>query len=234
MAARKHDREPVRDLVVGLLAVILLITGYNTAMAVGTYLKVNGGEILKFGGEVDISGVDVSKSTSTAMSLLLVFPELKTASSESEVAEILIPSGTPEYANKIPVSYDDPVRSLNYLYKIYPQIKEELKKDPELWNRYLNLATKPVGISCEFCCGVGPVGITETGELRCGCQHNPALQALTMALMKYTDYSDAEVLREVLRWKALFFPKPMVTLAAQVAGKNPSDIAALPGMVGGC
>lgn len=234
MAGAMADTDTLQKVIIGLLAVAAILAGYSTAVTLTTYAKLTGHQLLRLSGKTDLSNVDISKAKSTAMSILLVFPELKSARSESEIAKVLIPSGTPEYADKIPISYNDPVNSLSYLYRSYSELKNELKKDPEKWNRYLNLATKPVGISCEFCCGVGPVGITPTGELRCGCQHNPALQALTMALIKHTDYSDAEILREVLRWKALFFPKPMVALAAQVAGKDPSEISTLPGMVGGC
>jgi hypothetical protein len=52
--------------------------------------------------------------------------------------------------------------------------------------------------------------------------------------MEYTDYSDAEILKEVMRWKALFFPKDMVNLALTVAGGDTSALKDLPGMVGGC
>ena len=55
-----------------------------------------------------------------------------------------------------------------------------------------------------------------------------------MGLMLNTDYSDAEVLREVMRWKTMFFPKNMVSLALDVAGKDASALESLPGMVGGC
>ena len=96
----------------------------------------------------------------------------------------------------------------------------------------MNLATKPVGISCEFCCGVGAVGITSSGELRCGCAHNPAIQTLTMLLMKDTNMDDAEVLREALKWKSLWFPRDMVGLALKASGGQIET--ELPGMVGGC
>ena len=99
---------------------------------------------------------------------------------------------------------------------------------------FINLGKKPVGISCEFCCGVGPIGITADGSSRCGCQHNPALLAITLGLMEYTDYSDAQVLMEVMKWKTLFFPKDMINLAMTVAGGDTSALDELPGMVGGC
>ncbi|PIN70846.1 hypothetical protein COV94_00990, partial [Candidatus Woesearchaeota archaeon CG11_big_fil_rev_8_21_14_0_20_57_5] len=113
--------------------------------------------------------------------------------------------------------------------------KDEVKRtDPDAWNRYLELAAKPHGLSCEYCCGVGPIAAASNGESLCGCQHNPALLAVTLSLLHNTDYSDAQVVREVMRWKTLFFPRDMVGLGMQVAGTDPSSIKALPGMVGGC
>ncbi len=192
--------------------------------------------ILSFGGkQVNIKDVDVSQIQSTQMAVGLLFPELKSLKNQDDAVSIMIPSGAPDYSEKLGgITFDDPVTSLTYLSKWYPTIKEEVKKDPQLWQRYLNLATNPRGISCEFCCGVGASGVGKSGDLLCGCQHNPAVQALTLGLMKSTDYSDAEVLREVMRWKALFFPKNMVETALSVAGKDASELKSLPGMVGGC
>ena len=184
----------------------------------------------------NLDNVDVYKISSTAMAIATVFPEIRSASSVEEVASILIPTGTPEYSEALGgITFEDVTGSLTYLTRWYFQLKDEIKNnDPETWQRYLKLAAAPRGISCEFCCGVGPQGITSDGNLRCGCSHNIALQALTLGLMKYTDYSDAEILREVLRWKAAFFPRGMVNLAAQTIGQDPSQLGSLPGMVGGC
>jgi hypothetical protein len=52
--------------------------------------------------------------------------------------------------------------------------------------------------------------------------------------MKNTDYSDGEILREAMKWKALWFPKNMIELGMTVAGGDTSALANLPGMVGGC
>ncbi len=76
--------------------------------------------------------------------------------------------------------------------------------------------------------------MTNEGTLRCGCSHNPAVQAITLWLMLNTDYSDAEILREVYLWKTLWFPKNMVGLAVEIAGGNTAVLEELPGMVGGC
>ena len=188
-------------------------------------------------GTADLSGVDFSSIKSTGHSIAAVFPVNDIATTQDAI-DMILPTGIPEYASAFEdkISFDDPVASLNYLAgEAYPKLNSYVKEnDAETWQRYLNLATKPVGISCEFCCGIGPVGISPDGRSRCGCQHNPAVLAITLGLMEYTDMSDAEVLREVMRWKTLFFPKDMLNLAMTVAGKDASEISNLPGMVGGC
>ncbi len=188
------------------------------------------------GGGADLKGVDLSDITSTAMAIATVFPELQNLKNEDDIANFMIPIGTPEYSEALGgITFDDPVTSMNYLAKWYTVIKEEVKQnDPEVWQRYLNLAAAPRGISCEFCCGVGPQGVDARGELRCGCAHNPAVQAITLGLMRDTEYTDAQILREVMRWKTIFYPKNMVELAMQVAGTDPGQLKDLPGMVGGC
>ena len=195
----------------------------------------SGAASLNGGGEIDLSGIDISQINSTAMAIATLFPVNRITSEEDAIA-LMIPAGTPEYSDAIGgISFDDPVNSMEYLAQWYYSLKPEVQQnDPQVWQRYLSLAAAPRGISCEFCCGVGPQGITADGELKCGCKHNPAVQALTIGLMQHTDYSDAEVLREVMRWKTIFFPKNMVGLAMDVSGIDPSQLKDLPGMVGGC
>jgi hypothetical protein len=231
------------DLVIGILIafiVLLIVFNHYQISNINSLLssgRATGYSIKTFSGRSnkDLSKINLAEIKSTAHAVALLFPvdKIKT---EQDAINIMISQGTPEYGNALGISYDDPVNSLDFLARrLYPQIKNDLQQNnPEIWQRYLNLATKPVGISCEFCCGVGPIGITQNGQLRCGCQHNPAAQAIAMWLMKNTDYSDAEVLREVLKWKSLWFPRNMVSLAIQVAGQDISSLQQLPGMVGGC
>ena len=181
--------------------------------------------------KVDVS--EIYKIKSTAQSVASLFPVENIQTADDAVA-MMISQGTPEYGEAMGISFDDPVGALNILSNAYNGVKADIKQNnPDVWERYLNLATKPVGISCEFCCGVGAVGITNSGELRCGCQHNPAIQTLTMLLMKDTSMNDAEVLREAMKWKAVWFPKDMINLALKAAGGE-VDAGVLPGMVGGC
>ena len=185
----------------------------------------------------DLSSVDFSTINSTGHTIAALFP-VEDIQDTQDAVDMLFPTGTPEYAgvfeNKI--SFDDPVSSLDYLYgEAYPKLAAHISQNsPETWQRFVELGNMPVGLSCEFCCGVGPIGITPDGRSRCGCQHNPALLAIALGLMEFTDYSDAEVMYEVIRWKTLFFPKDMVGLAMTVAGGDTSQLDKLPGMVGGC
>lgn len=213
------------------LYIIILIVAVAAVMIFNQWqlssLKIGGGGFIKI-----VSAEEVDKITSTGQAVASLFP-VEEISSEEDAIAMMIPQGTPEYGEAMGISFDDPVNSMNLLAKSYNAVKQDTKQNyPEVWQRYLNLATKPVGISCEFCCGVGPIGITKSGDLRCGCQHNPAVQTLTMLLMKDTNYDDAEVLREVMKWKSLFFPRDMVELALKASGGKVETN--LPGMVGGC
>ncbi|MBI5389655.1 hypothetical protein HZB01_04735 [Candidatus Woesearchaeota archaeon] len=222
---------------VGILVVVgqFQISAISSSLSSGTRSSGSSFSFFSSTGSVDLKSVDVTQITSTPMAVAAVFPELKDAKTEDDITTMMIPTGTPEYSEALGgISFDDPVTSMEYLAKWYPTIKQEVQKDPALWSRYLALAGAPRGISCEYCCGVGPQGIDKKGNLLCGCQHMPAVHAVTLGLMKNTDYNDAQILREVMRWKTTFFPKNMVGVALEVAGKDPSQLKELPGMVGGC
>lgn len=165
--------------------------------------------------KVLLSDTDLYKSKGTIQSIALLFP-VKEIKTDADAIKIMIPKGTPEYGEAMGVSFDDS-KSLDKMAKAYGAVKAQIQKDPEKWKRYLSLTSKPIGISCEFCCGVGPSGITSSGDLTCGCSHHIAVHTLTMWLMLNTDYTDAQITKEVLKWKTLWFPKNMVQLAKQAA-----------------
>ena len=186
-------------------------------------------------GNKDIADINVDDLKSTGHSIAALF-SVEDVKTQEDAINVIIPTGIPDYGEELGISFDDPVDSLNFLaQKLYPNIKQDIKQNnPEIWQRYITLATKPVGISCEFCCGLNAVSVKKNGELMCGCQHNPAMHGLIMWLMKNTDYSDVEIVKEALKWKALWYPKDMVKLTLQVAGGDTSSLTELPGMVGGC
>lgn len=212
------------------LAVGLIIFNQYTISRISSSLGTTGSatKTLKLS-DKSLGDVDLSELKSTGHSIAALFPveDIKTT---QDAVDVIIPTGTPDYGPQLGVSYDDPVGSLSVLARL----DRQLQLTGEDQQRYLNIITKPVGISCEYCCGVGPIGADANGNSRCGCQHNPALLALTKWLIQNTDYSDAEVIREALRWKALFFPQKMVDLTMSLAGGDTSALDELPGMVGGC
>ncbi len=223
-----------------VLGVVFVLFFYNQLMIFSLSNNINPSNSFlsnKLFSSKSFSGLDnvnINEIKSTAQTLSAVFP-LDKINSEQDAIDMLIPTGTPEYGADLGVSFDEPVDSLGKLAKLYYPLKKEVQeKDPEAWNRFLNLATKPVGISCEFCCGVGPVGVDKKGNLRCGCQHNPAVLSVALYLTAYSDYSDAEILREVMKWKTLFFPKDMIGLSLKLAGGDTSVLKDVPSMVGGC
>ncbi|MBT96747.1 MAG: hypothetical protein QF567_02065 [Candidatus Pacearchaeota archaeon] len=170
--------------------------------------------------------------TTTSQAIATLFP-VETIQNDQDAIDMMIAQGTPAYGESMGISFDDPTGSLSLLADNYNNVKADIKQNnPDVWDRYLNLATKPVGISCEFCCGIGPIGIDSKGDLTCGCAHNPGIHSLTMLLMKDTSMNDAEVLREAMRWKSLWFPRDMVNLALKASGGEIET--ELPGMVGGC
>lgn len=228
MAKKENNKSFNLLLIIGvaLLVVVGIVNAY-TLSSLSSSLGSSGSAY-----NSDISKVDLNSIQNTGQAVAALFPVTK-IKTEQDAINMLISQGTPEYGAALGITFDDPVAGENKLAALYPQIKAEVKQDSALWNRYLTLATKPVGISCEFCCGVGPVGIDNSGELRCGCAHNPAVHALTLWLMKNSKYTDAEILREVLRWKTLWFPKDMVGLGLKAAGGQ-VDVSSLPGQVGGC
>lgn len=224
-----------------LLAIAVLIILFNQYQLNSIYgmtstsnpIFLGLGGTSTFSGNKDLANIDLSQLKSTGHTIAAVFP-VEDIQTQEDALAIMFPTGTPEYGEQLGVSFDDPIESLSILAKMYRSLKAEVQQNnPEGWQRFMNLALKPVGISCEYCCGVGPIGIDKNGNSRCGCQHNPAVLTVALYLSAYTDYTDGEILREVMRWKTLFFPKNMIGLGLTVAGGDVSQLK-LPGMVGGC
>ena len=221
---KSEDGVSMITLVLVGLAAVFLVFNQVTIAKIQTVASVTNSR-----GGKDLSSVDVLELKSTGHSVAALFPVEGITDAQSAI-DVMIPTGTPDYGPALGVSYDDPVAGLASLVRLDRGVQLE----GDLNQRYIDLVTKPVGISCEFCCGLGAVGVNAQGKSICGCQHNPALLGLTKWLMQNTDYTDLEILQETLKWKTLFFPKDMVNLALTVAGGDTSGLAELPGMVGGC
>ena len=135
-----------------------------------------------------------------------------TASVSSPLPEI-IPQGIPvRYGVELGISFDSVTATnpqateatINRLGLLDQQItlNEAQKK------RYINvLYTLEGGFSCEYCCGAKSI-INPNGEPACGCAHSYAMRGLAKYLLTKhaSEYTDAQILEELGKWKTLFFP----------------------------
>ena len=240
--ARHKKQKIITKPLIALISVVALVIIFNQIQINAVSAMITSGvnsnrasfSSSSFSGDKDIADINLAELKSTGHTIAAVFPVENIQTPEDAMA-ILFPTGTPDYGAELGVSYDDPVGSLNVLARMYQGLKAEVEQNnPEGFQKFMNLASKPVGISCEYCCGLQAIGIDKKGNSACGCQHNPALLTIALYLSAYTDYSDGEILREVMRWKTLFFPKDMIGLGMTVAGGDTSALDNLPGMVGGC
>lgn len=236
----RHKKEKaVTGPMIGLIivaAVLILFNQFQISTISGliTTDRVGSSGPIILSGDKNLANIDITTLKSTGHTIAAVFPVENIQTADDALA-ILFPTGTPSYGADLGVSYDTPIESLEVLSRMYRGLKSEVEQNnPEGFQKYMNLASKPVGISCEYCCGLGPIGIDKQGNSACGCQHNPALLSVALYLSAYTDYNDGEILLEVMRWKTLFFPRNMIELGMTVAGGDTSALDNLPGMVGGC
>ena len=163
------------------------------------------------------------KSTSSKINLAL------TGDPMQDAMAIVIPRGTPFYGEGLAVSFDDPIRSLETIAQLDPAYgRNKVQLSEQEWARYITILTTPT-ITCEYCCGV-KTAVTNEGRPTCGCKHSWAIRGLAAYLIKnYPELSNDEIMRELARWKSLFFPKQMIERYIQETqtGQYTPDIASL-------
>lgn len=178
-----------------------------------------------------------------------------------DAIKLAISQGVPEiYGGELGVSFDEVQQAINVTKQFDPTYgKQKIVLAGADLQRYINIGLK---ISCEYCCGAKSI-ITADGRAACGCAHSWAMRGLIAYLVQNhgSEYADDEILREVARWKAMYFPKQMIRkLASQLQGADftpdtaslvlgvdlpdygqgsksaplPSELENLPNMVGGC
>ncbi|MBI5151996.1 hypothetical protein HZA39_00515 [Candidatus Peregrinibacteria bacterium] len=164
-----------------------------------------------------------------------------TGDSAIDAKTLIFSKGTPKiYGEELGVVYEFDLRSqkiMNYMIIKMSDFdrgphKIDVESLPEdLRKRYIKLGTN---ISCEFCCSAKSITFPN-GEPACGCAHSSAMRGLALYLLKNhpNEFSDEEIMREMARWKALFFPKQMMKKYIKQAqkGSYTPDIAALLGGV---
>ncbi|MFQ5493309.1 MAG: hypothetical protein ACE5DX_04080 [Candidatus Dojkabacteria bacterium] len=149
----------------------------------------------------------------------------------------IIPTGVPYYGKQLGVTYDDVVGSLSILAALdeYP---DGPSKDVSWFDRYIKIGMMT---SCEFCCSAKTL-VFKNGAAACGCQHSKGMRGLLAWLLENSpEKSDQEILTEVNRWKALYFPKQTLKKAAELGENGDIDYERVlnemkdaPDMVGGC
>ena len=111
-----------------------------------------------------------------------------------------IPHGTPFYAPE-GISFDDPLNALK-LWGLYENSIKLDAEQTERWKKITNVLT------CDFCCG-SPNRITIVTQ--CGCAHAKAQRSLAKFFVaNYPEYTDEQIVGEIARWKAVWYPKPLV------------------------
>ncbi|MFA6096580.1 MAG: hypothetical protein WC788_03050 [Candidatus Paceibacterota bacterium] len=148
-----------------------------------------------------------------------------TGNIQKDAIEIVMIKGQPDlYGKKLNVSFDRVQESIDIMKKYDPNINIFTELEFE---RYAEITGK---ISCEFCCPVTALTYAD-GKPTCNCDHAKAMRGLAAHLIKNygNKFSDDEILRELARWKGLFFPKQMISkLIGEIkSGKLSPDIAAV-------
>ena len=154
-----------------------------------------------------------------------------------DIAAQILPKGVPEiYGAELKVSFDEVEEGLNILGALdadlnpkqggifFANLTENQKQ------RYLKIGFM---IACEYCCGATSL-ITKDGQPACGCAHSAAMRGLAKYLLTKHEgqYTDEQILDQLAKWKALFFPQQ--TVAKYMQAKGLSGTQGLPQMVGGC
>jgi len=152
-----------------------------------------------------------------------------------DAAKIIMISGVPDiYGAELGVEYTSPanqqlmdqmIAKMNQYDPSYGKNKITLSGDK--LKRYINIGSK---IACEYCCGAKTL-VFKDGKAACGCAHSQAMRGLAAYLIDKhgSEYTDDQILRELARWKGLYFPKQMISkLISQVqSGNYTPDIAAI-------
>src|SRR3990172_1873417 len=154
------------------------------------------------------------------------YPFLLTEALKSEV----IPSGVPAvYGQELNASFNADTDSMTAVLRRY----EDHPLDEKQMERYKDIGLR---ISCEYCCGVKAI-IFENGERACGCAHSYAMRGLAkyLILNHADEYTNDEILMELGKWKATFFPKQTISKAvaryAESGAVDPSVLIEMPNMV---
>ena len=150
----------------------------------------------------------------------------------------VVPTGTPFYAlegqgvEKIKgASFDDPITSQKVWASLLGSRRFGTENAIQLTSEEEQRWKKLTGIfTCDFCCG-GPNSVTTIAQ--CGCAHSYAWQGMAKFFIKYyPQYTDEQILGEMTKWKALWYPQGMIQDYLVYTGQQSADTLTHGGSVG--
>jgi hypothetical protein len=156
----------------------------------------------------------------------------ETGDAAQDALNFLVPTGTPNYGQQAGVTFDDPI-SAQHTWGAYEQSIQLTPDQQKRWERIVGSFT------CDYCCG-SPQRPTRINQ--CGCAHAHAWRGMAKwFIQNYGDkVTDEQIMGELSRWKALWYPGPTVKRVVQEQSLSSGDTSApvnlneLPQMVGGC
>ncbi|MEE8391560.1 MAG: hypothetical protein V3S14_12295 [Anaerolineae bacterium] len=160
-----------------------------------------------------------------------------------EIQAEVIPNGVPDtYGAALNVSFDQVQASINVMRKFDPTYGEDgiVLTGADL-EQYVRVGS---ATACLYCCDARTL-VKPDGVAACGCAHSQAMRGLGAYLItNYPgDYTDEELVEELNRWRAVYFPKQTLTQALverrdagepgieEIESEFPEF---MPQMVGGC
>jgi hypothetical protein len=148
----------------------------------------------------------------------------------TNIIDIVMARGVPEiYGTELGVSFDNVQPSIDIMKK-YDQSEYgngEIKLSGDKMTRYIKIGKM---IACEFCCNATTM-VFDDGRAACACGHSIAMRGLLAYLIEKhgSEYSDDQMLRELARWKGIYFPAQMVKKVTNEvsSGKYSNDVTAI-------
>ncbi len=124
-----------------------------------------------------------------------------------EIRAEVIPTGVPGvYGQELGVSFDQVQPAINVMSKFDPTYgKEKIVLQGADLERYVRVG---MATACLYCCQARTL-VQPNGTAACGCDHSQAMRGLAAYIItNHPDaYSDEELVNELNRWRAVYFPK---------------------------
>ncbi|MBI2138342.1 hypothetical protein HYU13_02035 [Candidatus Woesearchaeota archaeon] len=258
---------------IGIVAILILFNQYQLSTLSRSLSGIGGSPFGSFSGGISLfsgkGGVIVGPQLNPdgRTTKLVEWPTISdapavkdTGDAAQDAIRAIVPTGVPWYLAEEPglgmgISFDDPIKAQKTWGNFGRAVKLEAAEEAR-FNKIESIYT------CDYCCG-GPNAVTTIN--RCGCAHAYAWKGVAKFFLKYypDKFTDEEIIGEMTRWKALFYPKGMIQnflvysgkadvntlnqggvvgIKQQFAGQSGSTQASaslgelenLPGMVGGC